>query len=48
MQRDVKAADSYLDVISGASDEKAELVEYVERLERGRILEIGPGAGTAL
>lgn len=43
-----KAGKDYLDTIALSAGEKAELVAYVERLENGKILEIGPGAGTAL
>lgn len=48
MDTQEKAGKEYLDTIALSAGEKAELVEYVERLENGKILEIGPGAGTAL
>jgi dephospho-CoA kinase/SAM-dependent methyltransferase len=48
MERVIKSGGQYLDSISGSASEKAELVTYVEQLKNGRILEIGPGAGTAL
>lgn len=43
-----KSGRNYLDTISSSADEKAELIAYVAQLEGGKILEIGPGAGTAL
>jgi len=48
MNTQTKSGKEYLDHIALSANEKAELVSYVNQLENGKILEIGPGAGTAL
>lgn len=43
-----KSSSEYLDGISSNATEKADIVNYVSQLRNSSILEIGPGAGTAL
>ncbi len=43
-----KSTNEYLDCIAGSASEKADIIAYVDQLRSGKILEIGPGAGTAL
>jgi len=48
MDKEGKSKDGYLDSISNSASEKADVIEYIDQLKNGRILEVGPGGGTAL
>lgn len=48
MDKSGKVTEGYLDTIASAAIEKAGIIAYIDQLKSGRILEIGPGAGTTL